>query len=79
MFERHNSQRKGESETLLIVTDGAPNSKANVDATLRKQMELTPAGSELAITFLQIGDNKAARDWLIGLDQDMGTLRLAMS
>ncbi len=80
VFDRYNAAKaQGEAKPviLLVITDGAPNSKDAVKAEIKAFAEtLTDNGSgdtdEFGILFIQIGDDAEATKFLIDLDDNLG-------
>lgn len=58
--------------TIVVITDGAPNSQSAVLETLRRYADpkngLIKNDEELAISFIQVGDDSGAKSFLDGLD-----------
>ncbi len=63
-FEPNGSRRP---ETILVITDGEPSDKADVEKVIinatKKYMQ---RDEDLSITFIQIGNDVAATAWLTG-------------
>jgi hypothetical protein len=63
-FEPNGSRRP---ETILVITDGEPSDKAEVEKVIinatKKYMQ---RDEDLSITFIQIGNDVAATAWLTG-------------
>merc|ERR1712098_434373 len=57
----------GKPETILVITDGIPNSQSGLKKTILRYTKTMKKRSEMLISIVQVGDNKSARDWLIGL------------
>jgi len=61
----------GKPETILVITDGIPNSRNKLESTILKYTKTMKNRSELLISIVQVGDNKSARDWLNGLEDKL--------
>lgn len=57
--------------TLLVITDGQPDDKASVAQTLIKATKRMSADEQLAISFVQVGDDPAATSFLTFLDDEL--------
>lgn len=57
--------------TLLVITDGEPNDKAAVAKAIVDASKKIDADEELAVTFIQAGDDPGARAFLESLDNDL--------
>ena len=57
--------------TLLVVTDGEPNDKAAVAQTLIEVTKKMTADEQLAVSFIQVGDDPAATKFLKFLDDEL--------
>jgi len=68
-------KEKGETklngETILIVTDGAPDNKVAVAKTIIGATQRMDRDEELALSFIQIGNEKEAGDYLKFLDDQL--------
>lgn len=68
-------QRKGggeaRPETILVVTDGAPDDEKAVMKTVIRAAKRVQRGDELAVSFIQIGNDAGARKFLKILDDEM--------
>jgi len=68
-FKEHFKQHK--DETILVVTDGKPDSESLVkDAIIQATQKLTRP-EELSISFIQIGSDSGAAEFLEALDDDL--------
>ena len=63
-FESNGSRRP---ETILVITDGEPSDKSEVEKVIinatKKYMQ---RDEDLSITFVQIGNDESATSWLTG-------------
>lgn len=57
--------------TLLVITDGEPNDAAAVAKVIVDASNKIDADEELAVTFIQAGDDPGARKFLESLDNDL--------
>lgn len=58
-------------ETILVVTDGEPDDRKSVFEVIIKATQKMTADEELAISFLQIGNDPAATQFLKALDDKL--------
>jgi len=63
----------GKPETILIITDGAPNSRIKLEKTIKNYTNTMKNRSELLISIVQVGDDVSARTWLSGLEASLKT------
>ncbi|NEQ96954.1 MAG: VWA domain-containing protein [Cyanothece sp. SIO2G6] len=64
-----------QGETVIVITDGAPNDPAAVVRTIVDATQRMEKDEELAVTFFQIGNDSGATEFLKALDdqlQDVG-------
>jgi vWA found in TerF C terminus len=59
-------------ETLLVVTDGAPDDRRAVIDVIIRATEKMESDTELAISFIQVGDDAGATTFLKALDDQLG-------
>lgn len=68
-------ERKGTAtsrpETILVVTDGAPDDEKAVMRVLIKAAKRVGSADELAVSFIQVGTDPGARRFLKILDDEM--------
>ncbi|GAP99048.1 vWA domain-containing protein [Leptolyngbya sp. NIES-2104] len=70
-FQRKAAGKTKSGETILVVTDGAPDDRrAVIDAIIRSTQQME-RDEELAITFLQIGNDPGAKQFLAALDDQL--------
>lgn len=69
-FERKGSGQ-ARPETVLVVTDGAPDDEKAVMRAVIKAAKRVTAADELAVSFIQVGNDPAARRFLKILDDEM--------
>jgi hypothetical protein len=58
-------------ETLLVVTDGAPDDRRAVIDVIIRATEKMESDAELAISFIQVGDDPGATTFLKALDDQL--------
>ncbi len=68
--------RKGDGklkggDTVLVITDGTPDDKAAAAKEIVAVSKLMDSDAELAVSFLQIGRDTGAQQFLKGLDDDL--------
>ena len=68
-------ERKGTAtarpETILVVTDGAPDDEKAVMRTILRATKRLQRQDELAVSFIQVGNDPAARRFLKILDDEL--------
>lgn len=70
-FQRKAAGKTKSGETILVVTDGAPDDRrAVIDAIIRSTNQME-RDEELAVTFLQIGNDSGAKQFLTALDDQL--------
>jgi hypothetical protein len=73
-FDAYFHRKAGPSarpETILVVTDGAPDDEKAVMKTILKAAKRVQRQDELAVSFIQIGADAGARRFLKILDEEM--------
>lgn len=71
-FQRKaNGQSKPNGETILVVTDGKPDDQAAVVRVIGEATQKMDRDEELAISFIQIGKDKEATEYLKFLDDQL--------
>eukprot|EP01060_Flectonema_neradi_P004038 TRINITY_DN1266_c1_g2_i1.p1 TRINITY_DN1266_c1_g2~~TRINITY_DN1266_c1_g2_i1.p1 ORF type:complete len:333 (+),score=65.58 TRINITY_DN1266_c1_g2_i1:52-999(+) len=65
------ANRKTKPTTILILTDGAPDCERSVISIIQRASNLCYSESELSLTFIQIGNDKGAKEFLTKLDDDL--------
>jgi uncharacterized protein with von Willebrand factor type A (vWA) domain len=68
-FERRTKLAR--SETILVITDGAPDDEKAVMRAVLRAAKRVHAHGELAVAFIQIGGDPGARKFLKILDDEM--------
>lgn len=61
----------GRAETVLVITDGAPNNQAGVEGAIVSAARQLCRDQDLAITFLQVGSASGATRFLEYLDDNL--------
>lgn len=62
----------GRPETILVITDGEPNSRDEVEkAIIHATNNYMRTDNDLSISFIQIGADAAAERWLQSVDDDL--------
>lgn len=56
---------------IIVITDGEPNNRQAVKDVIIKQANSQESDGDLTVLFIQIGDDKAAADFLEQLDDDL--------
>ena len=71
-FQRKASgEGQPEGETIIVVTDGAPNDPASVMRTIVDATQRMDRDEELAVSFFQIGSDSGASQFLKALDDKL--------
>ncbi|MDY7012754.1 MAG: hypothetical protein SVX43_03980 [Cyanobacteriota bacterium] len=68
---RDRGEAKPNGETLLVVTDGEPDNREAVVRAIVDASQRIDRDEELAISFIQVGDNPEATRFLKILDDDL--------
>lgn len=71
LFFQRKADGKAKFETILVITDGAPNCQETVVKEIIKASKKIDDDDELSISFIQIGNESGARDYLKRLDNDL--------
>jgi len=61
----------GKSESILVITDGKPNSRRKLERSIIQYTKEMNNKNELLISFVQIGNDQSAKDWLKELSTDL--------
>jgi von Willebrand factor type A domain len=70
-FQRKASGQTTIGETLLVVTDGEPDDRRAVIDVIIRATEKMESDAELAISFIQVGDDPSATTFLKALDDQL--------
>lgn len=73
-FVDHFSGTRG-ATTILVVTDGCPNSQSEVERVLRRAANSIEQLDELSVSFVQIGDDPSATKFLEHLDDTLDDVK----
>jgi len=68
-FEEH--FQGGKQTTILVITDGSPDSQSNVITVIEGASNRIDKDEDLSVTFIQIGNDSGARNFLKQLDDDL--------
>mmetsp|Transcript_34973 Transcript_34973/g.40898 ORF Transcript_34973/g.40898 Transcript_34973/m.40898 type:complete len:228 (+) Transcript_34973:59-742(+) len=69
-FLEHFGGKRG-ATTILVITDGIPDIKADVVKRICDASNSLSSDEELSISFVQVGGDRAAREWLRVLDDEL--------
>ena len=69
-FEAHFAGTRG-ATTILVVTDGSPDSQGEVQRVIRRATHSMVNDEELSVSFIQIGTDRSATKFLEYLDDDL--------
>ncbi len=73
-FEEHFAGSRG-ATTILVVTDGAPDSQPEVERIIRRAANSIEELDELSVSFVQIGDAGEATKFLAHLDDTLSGIK----
>jgi len=68
-FDEH--FRKGGQTTLLVITDGEPDDRRAVEKVIRDAANRIQRDDDLSVSFIQIGHDRSATQFLQHLDDDL--------
>lgn len=71
-FQRKSKGAAHKPETILVVTDGEPDDPRAVMKTIIEATRKLDRDEELAVSFIQVGDDPGAKRFLDALDNDLG-------
>ena len=71
-FQRKSQGGDHKPETILVVTDGEPDDARAVMKTIIEATRRLDRDEELAVSFIQVGDDPGAKRFLDALDNDLG-------
>ena len=69
-FQAHFSGDRG-ATTVLVVTDGAPDSRPDVERVIKRAAQSLERDAELSVSFIQVGNDSAATRFLEHLDDGL--------
>ena len=61
----------GTPETILVITDGAPEDRAAVEVVIQMAADALVNPDDLRIVFVQVGNDPSATRWLSNLDDNL--------
>ena len=70
-LQRKKSNQSSIGETILVITDGEPNDRRSVFEIIIQASKCLDADEELAISFMQIGNDPSATKFLQALDDQL--------
>jgi len=70
-LQRRNQGRTKSGETILVVTDGEPDDRKSVFEVIIQATKQLQSDEELAISFIQVGSDPQARQFLKALDEQL--------
>lgn len=70
-LQRKKSNQAPTGETILVITDGEPNDRRSVFEIIIQASKCLDADEELAISFIQIGNDPSATKFLQALDDQL--------
>jgi uncharacterized protein with von Willebrand factor type A (vWA) domain len=70
-FQRPSQGRTKAGETILVVTDGEPDDRKSVFEVIIQATKQLQSDEELAISFIQVGSDPQARQFLKALDEQL--------
>ncbi|AGF51840.1 slr1338 [Synechocystis sp. PCC 6803] len=70
-LQRKKSNQAPTGETILVITDGEPNDRRSVFEIIIQASKCLDADEELAISFMQIGNDPSATKFLQALDDQL--------
>ena len=70
-FQRRSQVRTKAGETILVVTDGEPDDRKSVFEVIIQATKQLQSDEELAISFIQVGSDPQARQFLKALDEQL--------
>ena len=70
-FQRKKAGKVQAGETILIVTDGEPDDRRSVFEVIIEATKRMDSDTELALSFIQVGSDNSATDFLKALDDKL--------
>ena len=64
---------RGRPETILVITDGAPENRRGVEGVIKVAAGRAVSHEDLRIVFVQVGSDASAAKWLGEIDGKIGT------
>jgi len=71
-FDEHFA-REGRQTTILVITDGKPNDKEEVEKEIVQAADRVQNEEDLSVTFIQIGNDEEATEYLQHLDDEIAS------
>jgi len=73
-FQRKKAGQAKSGETILIITDGEPDDRRSVFEVIIEATRRMNSDAELAISFIQVGSDASATDFLKALDDKLQSI-----
>ena len=73
-FQAHFDGQRG-ATTIMCVTDGSPDSKSEVERVIRRAANSIDTDAELSVSFVQIGNDRSATQFLGHLDDTLSGVK----
>jgi hypothetical protein len=70
-FQRKKLGQSKAGETILVITDGEPDDRRSVYEVIIEATQRMDSDAELAISFIQVGSDRSATDFLKALDDKL--------
>ncbi len=70
-FQRRNQGQTKTGETILVITDGEPDDRKSVFEVIIQATKQLRSDEELAISFIQVGNDPQAKQFLKALDEQL--------
>jgi uncharacterized protein with von Willebrand factor type A (vWA) domain len=70
-FNQHFQQNNAKNEIILVITDGEPDDRKSVFETIVQATKKMSRDEEISISFVQIGNDSQASQFLKALDDQM--------
>jgi uncharacterized protein with von Willebrand factor type A (vWA) domain len=73
-FQRKKAGQSKAGETILVITDGEPDDRRSVFEVIIEATRRLSSDEELAISFIQVGSDTSATDFLKSLDDKLQSI-----
>ena len=73
-FQRKKAGQAKTGETILVITDGEPDDRRSVFEVIIEATKKMNSDAELAISFIQVGSDASATDFLKALDDKLQSI-----
>ena len=73
-FQRKKASQSKVGETILVITDGEPDDRRSVFEIIIEATRRLSSDEELAISFIQVGSDTSATDFLKSLDDKLQSI-----